>query len=108
MTHLQLEQGTLKTYVVGFFLSIVLTFLAYFATQEQWMSGWPLIVLLMTLGLFQAAIQLIFFLHLNSEAKPRWNLMTCLFMGLVVLIIVAGTLWIMHTLNVNVMPQMSV
>jgi heme/copper-type cytochrome/quinol oxidase subunit 4 len=44
-------------------------------------------------------VQLIFFVHLDQERKPRWNLMVLLFAVLVVVIICFGSLWIMKNLN---------
>jgi cytochrome o ubiquinol oxidase operon protein cyoD len=48
----------------------------------------------------------VFFLHLGRESKPRWNLNALLFAVLVVVIIVFGSLWIMHNLNYHMQnPQ---
>ena len=57
-------------------------------------------------AVMQLLIQLIFFLHLNSESKPRWNLTVFLFIILIVGILVIGTLWIMYNLDYNMMDHM--
>jgi cytochrome o ubiquinol oxidase operon protein cyoD len=61
---------------------------------------------LLLLAAAQAAVQLIFFMHLGIEEKPRWNLITFWLLALMVFIIVAGSIWIMFHLDYNVMPDM--
>ena len=96
-------QDSLKNYTIGFVLSVVLTLLAYGAVVNHWAAGWVLVALIIGLAIVQLVIQLVFFLHLGNETKPRWNLLTFLFMMMVLLIIVVGSLWIMNNLNYNMM-----
>lgn len=96
-------QASLKNYTIGFVLSIALTLIAYFAVVNHWATGWALIAGIISLAVVQLVIQLVFFLHLGSETKPRWNLVIFLFMLMVLLIIVVGSLWIMNNLNYNMM-----
>ncbi len=98
--------GTIKSYVIGFFASILLTGLAFYLTLSQLIKGQTLIVTLAGLGIVQAIIQLIFFLHVGKEDKPRWELLLCLFMVGVLFVIVLGSLWIMYDLNNRVMAGM--
>lgn len=95
--------STMKSYIIGFVLSLVLTLVAYFAVTEGWVSGTGLIALIMGLASIQFVVQLFFFLHLGNESKPRWQLAAFLFMFLVLVIIVGGSLWIMANLNYNMM-----
>lgn len=98
--------GTLGSYITGFVLSIVLTLIAYFLVVEKMLTGGVLIGVIVALAAVQLLVQLLFFLHMGTESKPRWNLLLFLFMVLVLAIIVIGSLWIMYNLNTNVMPQM--
>ena len=93
--------GTTKAYVVGFSLSILLTLAAYFLVANRLLSGGVLIAAVIGLALVQLAVQLIFFLHLGQESKPRWNLAVFLGTVSIILIIVIGSLWIMNNLNYN-------
>lgn len=95
-----------SSYVLGFVLSIVLTLAAYFLVVNELASYWGLIIAIFTLAIFQVLIQLLLFLHMGHEPKPRRNLLVFLFMAMVVVIIAGGSLWIMNNLNYNVMPQM--
>jgi cytochrome o ubiquinol oxidase operon protein cyoD len=99
--------GPLKSYILGFILSIFLSVGAYFVVTEHLLTGLALSLTLISLGLVQAWIQLVLFLHLGKEPHPRWNLLIFFFMISVVLLIVLGSLWIMANLNYNVMPPMN-
>lgn len=93
------------TYIVGFGLSLVLTIGAYSLTRIHLNSGHTvptdqvLLYLLSILAVSQLFVQLVFFLHLNQEEKPRMKILLALFATLVVLVIVIGSIWIMSNLN---------
>jgi len=91
--------GTAKSYTVGFGLSIALTLMAYALVDRNVLAGWDLAMAIVGLALVQLVVQLLFFLHLGQESKPRLNLLTLLFALLVLLIVVLGSLWIMSNLN---------
>lgn len=95
------------SYVLGFAISIVLTLTAYFLVTERLLVDGLLIAAIVGLGIVQMIVQLLFFLHLGSEVKPRWNIMAFLFMILVVLLLVIGSLWIMYNLDERVMTTMN-
>lgn len=98
--------GTWKAYVNGFLLSLILTIASFGLVLTKALQGASLVYTLAALALVQAIVQILFFLHLGKEAKPRWETVVFYFMLLVLLIIVGGTLWIMHDLNQRVMEHM--
>ncbi len=93
------DHGSFQSYTVGFISSLILTGAAYLMVVNQLFSGWGLIIAIMTLAVAQLLVQLLFFLHLGRESKPRWNLQVFSFMLIVVFILVFGTLWIMKNLD---------
>ncbi len=97
------EYATYTSYTVGFILCVLLTLAAYLAVTEQWLQGTALVAAIFTLGLVQALVQLILFLHIDKEEKPRWNLTLFLTMLSFLLIIAIGSLWIMANLRYNTM-----
>jgi len=99
--------GSYAAYIVGFILSIVLTLVAYFTIVNGWLAGRGALLFVAALAIVQLLVQLLFFLHLGDERGPRWNLMTFLFAGLVVVIVVVGSLWIMYNLNHNMKFDMT-
>ena len=88
-------------YVVGFILAVVLTLLAYLVVVNHWLSGGMLVAAIIALAIVQLVVQLVFFLHLGRGKSARWNVAAFLFMALILVIIVAGSLWIMHNLDYN-------
>lgn len=93
--------SSLIRYIVGFVLSVVLTLVAYVLVVMQMLSGMSLALAIMGLAAVQLVVQLVCFLHLGRGKKQRWNMAAFLFMGLVLLIIVLGSLWIMANMNYN-------
>ena len=105
-SHVEDEKHVFYSYVKGFVFSLILTLLAYFSVTEKWLKTPVLIATIIALGILQMWIQLFCFLHLGSETKPRWNLLSFLFMAVVVLILVGGSLWIMFNLDERTMQFM--
>lgn len=95
-----------KAYIHGFIWSLVLTLAAYYCVELRLLEGFTLILTIVGLGIIQAIFQLIYFLHLGEESKPKWNTLIFLFMLSILIIIVAGSLWIMYHLNYREMPPM--
>lgn len=96
---------SLKKYIIGFLASITLTLLAYNLVAGEIANGLTLLLLIGGLALAQMVIQLVYFLHLPDEMKPRYKLLSFGFMVVILLIVVVGTLWIMHHLNYNMMEM---
>jgi len=94
-----------KPIYLGFILSLILVAAAYRIVTYYHLSHWALVLTIFALGLAQAIIQLVFFLHLGLGAKPHWNLISFFFMVLVVVVVVGGSLWIMWNLSYNLMPS---
>jgi cytochrome o ubiquinol oxidase operon protein cyoD len=95
----EVNPGNLRSYTIGFALSLILTLTAYvLVTRHVFKGNWLLAGLLM-LALTQFVVQVLFFLHLGSEKKPRYNALVFVFMLGTVGIIVIGSIWIMANLN---------
>lgn len=99
--------GSLKSYVVGFLASLLLTGISFYIVFANLFSGHTLFYAVIGLAVAQAIIQLIFFLHVGQEAKPRWETISLCFTIMVLLIVVIGSLWIMFDLENRVMPDMA-
>ena len=89
----------MRNYITGFIISIVLTVAAYLMVVEHLLNDQILIFVIIGLALIQLWVQLIFFLHLDYEKGPRWNLAFFLSTIGIVLIVVIGSLWIMENLS---------
>ena len=96
----------MKKYILGFLISVGLTFAAYGFTQwhlqssHQTPSDGLMLPIIATLAVAQVFVQLFLFLHLGNKSL-QWN-RVILFASLgVILIVVAGTAWIMSNLDYN-------
>jgi cytochrome o ubiquinol oxidase operon protein cyoD len=53
----------------------------------------------------QVVVHMVYFLHMNSRSEGGWNMLALLFTVLIVGIVMIGSLWVMHHLDVNMMPM---
>jgi cytochrome o ubiquinol oxidase operon protein cyoD len=111
ITKEQKPQGSLRSYLIGFILSLLLTFAAYIPvvmhqnSQHEFLAHEFLIPFVIILAFVQLVVQLLFFLHMGQESKPRWNLGIFLSTIGIVFIVIIGSIWIMTHLNYNMTPQ---
>lgn len=103
--------SNLKTYLGGFFLSVLLTVAAFVPvamhvnTGHDRFSHMSLILYILILALIQLGVQMFLFLHLGRGPKPRLNLISFVVTLTLVIIVIAASLWIMNHLNYNMSPD---
>jgi cytochrome o ubiquinol oxidase operon protein cyoD len=102
MTDKKHIMATLKSYLTGFILSIILTLIAYFAVVNHVPNA---LIIILTLAIVQLLVQLIFFLHVTKGSDRVWNTVVLFSTVGIVLILVLGSIWIMGHLNYNMMPE---
>jgi cytochrome o ubiquinol oxidase subunit IV len=95
--------GTLKAYLWGFFFCLILTLTAFWIAAKDLFTGWQFAIALFSLAFLQLLVQLVFFLHLAKEDKPRRNFHIFLFMAFILTIVFLGSLWVMYNLDYNMM-----
>jgi len=95
------SEGSYRSYSSGFAVSIALTLSAFYAVSRHSLSRDRIIALIVGLALIQLLVQLLFFLHLGRESKPRWKQLVFYSMLTAVFILVAGSIWIMNNLSYN-------
>ena len=91
-------------YSIGFLVSVILTVAAYVQARYAHYSVTEKELLLAGLAILQFFVQMFLFLHIG---KQRARLVMAGLMLAIVLILVGGTLWVMHSLNYRMMmtPQ---
>jgi len=100
--------GSLKSYTVGLALSTLLTLASFAAVMSDLIPHALRLTAIVLLCVVQLLVQLVYFLHLGSAREQRENTVIFICTGLLIAIVVAGSLWVMHNANVNMMPmQMS-
>ncbi|MCC2625002.1 MAG: cyoD [Burkholderiales bacterium] len=105
-SHSGKSHGSLISYIVGFILSIVLTLIPYYLVVNHVLPTEMGYIAIAVLAVLQLLVQLIFFLHLSLAPEGRNTLLSFIFTVIVLFILVAGTLWIMYNMNVNMMEHM--
>ena len=95
--------GSVKEYVTGLILSVVLTIIPFFMVAKGIGSAQLLIPVILICAVAQILVQLIFFLHMNTSSEQMWNTTSAVFIVVIVAIILIGSLWIMQHLNHNML-----
>jgi cytochrome o ubiquinol oxidase subunit IV len=100
--------GSLKGYLTGFVLSVILTAIPFWLVMGNVIdSATGTAVAIMGLGVVQIIVHMIYFLHMNSRSEGGWTMLALIFTLILVAITLSGSLWVMYHLNVNMMPGMS-
>lgn len=106
-----MKHGSITAYTIGFFLSVILTIVAYSVVEIHRTSGHSvfshelIIPIILSLAVMQLFVQLIFFLHVKVDRKDPWNLIFLMSTVSIILLVILASLWIMYHLNYNMMPQ---
>ncbi|NIH15390.1 cytochrome o ubiquinol oxidase subunit IV [Serratia symbiotica] len=95
--------GSVKSYLIGFILSIILTVIPFAMVMKDSASHATILAVVVGTAVIQVLVHLITFLHMNTSSEERWNLVALLFTAMVIGIVVVGSLWIMYNLNINMM-----
>lgn len=102
---LQGEHGTVRSYVIGFLLSLLFTFIPYFLVVNKVITGFTLLVAILGIAVIQMVIQIVFFLHFGRGPKPFYNEIFFVSTVGIIFVVVGGSMWIMHHLNYNMIPE---
>jgi len=103
--HEEESHGSFGGYLAGFVLAVVLTAASFWLVLH---GGFPRETALIGLGVLavvQIVVHLVFFLHMNASSSQRWNVTAFSYTVLTVLILVIGTLWVMHNVTMNMMSR---
>ena len=98
--------GSVRGYVIGFALSVLLTAIPFWLVMSGAIgsSGITALVIL-AFAVVQIVVHMVFFLHMNTRSEGGWSMLALIFTVVLVAILMAGSLWVMHHLNVNMMPM---
>lgn len=97
--------GSLKSYLIGFILSVILTLIPFgIVMGNVFDDKLPMIFIIFTLGAAQMIVHLHYFMHVSLHVEQGWQAMSLIFTVLIIVIIMAGSIWIMFHLDANMMP----
>lgn len=92
-----------RSYFIGLLLALVLTLIAFGLVWLKLVTGTQALAVLGALALVQVVVHLSFFLHIDLGKSHRDDLMLILFTSLILLLIVAGTIWILWDQHARMM-----
>lgn len=100
-------QGGLRGYVIGLGAAALLTAASFWAatTDLIYAPGVPLFLIALAIG--QMGVHLVFFLHITTGPDNTNNVLALGFGVLIVVLVLFGTILIMHQMNAHMMsPEM--
>ncbi len=93
-----------RNYLIGLFLATILTAASFWVasgTALLYPPGIPMA--LAALAVAQMGVHLVFFLHITTGPENLNNALALAFGALIVGLVIAGSIWIMAHLNMNMM-----
>ena len=100
--------ATVGGYAVGFVLSVILTAVPFWLVMGKVIPNATVTAfVVLAIAFVQIIVHMIYFLHLNSKSEGGWNMLALIFTMVLLVIMLAGSLWVMHHLNANMMPMPS-
>jgi len=101
------DHGSTKSYLIGFALSVLLTLASFGVVMSGLVPHDLMMPGIIVFGVAQLVVQLVCFLHMGTSPSQRSNLAIMLFTLLILAIVVVGSLWVLHNMNVNMMHPTS-
>ena len=98
--------GSLRDYTIGFLLSVVLTAVPFWLVMGDvsW-SKQTVAFVIMGFAAVQMVVHMVYFLHMTPKSEDGWTLTSLVFTLILVVITLAGSLWVMYHLDNNMMPR---
>ncbi|HEY1090379.1 MAG TPA: cytochrome o ubiquinol oxidase subunit IV, partial [Burkholderiaceae bacterium] len=88
-------------------LSIVLTAIPFWLVMNDVISNRnTAVIVLGAFAVVQIVVHMIYFLHMNGKSEGGWTMLALIFTLILVVITIAGSLWVMYHLDTNMMPPM--
>ena len=95
-----------RDYLIGFVLSVVLTAIPFWLVMGKVIAS-PAVTaaVILAIGAVQIVVQMVYFLHMNTRVQGGWSMLALIFTTILVVILLAGSFWVMHHMNTNMMPK---
>lgn len=101
------DHGSFRSYMTGFVLSAILTAIPFAIVMGGGFESRLLTAAVVVgMAVAQILVHMVFFLHMNTRSDEGWTMMALIFTVVILVIVLAGSLWVMYHLNTNMMPQM--
>lgn len=94
-----------RSALLGFGLALALTLAAFGIVAAGIGSAATVVGVVAVLAILQIVVQLRFFLHLDLSKSRREDLQLILFASLIIILMVGGSIWILWSLHMRMMPM---
>lgn len=101
-------EGSLRTYVIGFSLSIILTIIPFALIMNHAMTRSAVVITIILFAITQIIVHLVCFLHLKLSSDQSWNWLAFIYTLILLIALVGGSTWIIYNLNHNMMVMQRV
>ena len=99
-------QGTVRSYMTGFVLSVILTAIPFWLVMGSVLNDTRMTsIVIMALAAVQIVVHMIYFLHMNTKSEGGWTFLALLFTLTLVVITLVGSIWVMYHMDQNMMPM---
>ncbi|MES2489509.1 MAG: cytochrome o ubiquinol oxidase subunit IV [Pseudomonadota bacterium] len=96
---------SLKGYMTGFILSVILTAIPFWLVMAKVIPDNKVTaVVVVGFAVVQLLVHMVYFLHLDTTSEGGWNMLALIFTAMLLVIMFAGSLWVMYHMNTNMMP----
>ncbi|MDO9403607.1 MAG: cytochrome o ubiquinol oxidase subunit IV [Polaromonas sp.] len=98
--------STLKGYLIGFVLAVILTVIPFWLVMGKvFDSSNTTGLIILAFAAVQMVVHMVYFLHMDTKSEGGWSLLALVFTLVLVVITMAGSIWVMYHLNTNMMPN---
>jgi cytochrome o ubiquinol oxidase operon protein cyoD len=99
--------GSYEDYKRGFILSVILTAIPFLLVMLRPIdSAAYTAAIVLACAVIQIVVHMVYFLHMTPKAEGGWILLSTAFTIVLLVITLAGSIWIIFHLNRNMMPEM--
>jgi cytochrome o ubiquinol oxidase operon protein cyoD len=100
------SHSTFKGYMTGFVLAVVLTAIPFWLVMSKVFDKPNTTALvILAFAVVQIVVHMVYFLHMDAKSEGGWNMLALIFTLVLVVITLAGSLWVMYHMNTNMMPH---
>jgi cytochrome o ubiquinol oxidase operon protein cyoD len=101
------HHGSLKDYAIGFVLSVILTAIPFWLVMAKvFDKSSTTAAVVLAFAAVQVVVHMVYFLHMSGKAEGGWSILATMFTLVLLVIVLAGSIWVMYHMNVNMMPAM--
>jgi cytochrome o ubiquinol oxidase operon protein cyoD len=104
-THHEGNHGSVKSYMIGFVLSVILTAIPFGLVMYPSLPKDLTVMIVVALAVIQVVVHLVYFLHMDRSKEQRSNVTTFLFTVMVIALLVGLSLWIMFSIHTSMMAK---